>query len=201
MKYLQEGVGEITKEAFEAILGPHVKVVQPTATEGYVATVDALEVTQYDASTSSIVYLNVGPPSWLGVRRQNAGDLVIKDWKHEGGKHFCPVEIGGGKYDAGAGQVGPFTLSLVTTEPGYVCSFVVSGIGWKAGTNHQHANIYATLKYLEGPVEPPPVEPPPVEPSPEPPPEPLTEVKALILAAKAQLAEAQLSLDRALELL
>ena len=76
MKYLQEGAGEITKAEFEAILGPNIEVIQPTATEGYIATVEALEVTGYDTHTSCLVYLDVGPPSQLKVIRQNAGYLA-----------------------------------------------------------------------------------------------------------------------------
>ena len=193
MKYLHEGIGEITKEAFEAILGPNIKVVQPAATEGFIATIDALEVTSYDASTSSVLYLSVGPPAHLNVVRQNAGYLEINDWKFENGKHFCPVEIGGGKYDAGAGQVGPFTISLNIPN-----TFVVSGVGWKAGTNHQHPNIYATLRFVEPPVDPP-VDPPPIDPPPvDPPP---VEVKQLIIDAKLDLTKANLRLDEALRLL
>ena len=191
MRYLQEGAGEITKEEFEAILGPNIKVVQPTATEGYVATVEALEVTALDAHTSCLVYLDVGPPSSLNVIRQNAGYLEINDWKHEGGRHFCPVEIGGGAYDAGAGETGPFTVSLGKE----LSSFVVSGIGWKAGTNHQHPNLYVSLRYVEGP------EPPP-EPPPDPPPvTDIEKVKALIMQAQALWIRGDQKLNLALGIL
>ena len=193
---MQEGSGEISKATFEAILGPHVEVVQPTATQGYVATVEALEVTGFNTHTSCLVYLDVGPSAGFYVIRRNAGYLAISDWKFEQGKHFCPVEIGGGKYDAGAGETGAFTLSLNIDTPKDVDSFVVSGIGWKAGTNHQHPNIYATLRYLEGPVDPPPIDPPPVDPPPS-----NEEAKILILGAKVDLEAACAKLDEALELL
>ena len=190
MRYLQEGIGEITREEFEAILGPNVRVEQPPAgAAGYVATVEALEVTAYDAHTSCIVRLGVAPPQWLAVIRQNAGYMVIQDWKFEQGLHFCPVEIGGGKYDAGAGDTGPFTVSLGNTSVGGIASFVVRGVGWKAGTNHQHPNIHATIRYVE--------EPGPPEPPPEPPPDGLRE---LVLRARARLYRALADLDRALEL-
>ncbi|GAG05336.1 unnamed protein product, partial [marine sediment metagenome] len=134
-------------------------------------------------------------PEWLWVRRQNGGNLLINDWKFEGGQWFCPVGIAGGPYDAtDPNQKGPFTLSLASTNPDEnLETFILSGVGWDHNTNHRHPNAYVSLS--GGQPEPPP-EPP--EPPPEPPPD---EVKVLLLAAKADLVQAILKIDQALELL
>ena len=166
MKYLQEGIGEITKAEFEEILGPNI-VVGPSSG----ATVTALEASRAETHMSCIVYLDQEPPLWLRVLRENSGYLLIKDWKFENGRYFCPVEISGGPYDATDPlQAGAFTLSMFDVVASKVL-VTISGIGWDHNTNHRHPNIYVSLQD-EPPVEPP-IE-PPVEPPVEPPTEPPT---------------------------
>ncbi len=180
MKYYQEGAGQITQERFEAELGPNVVVEQSSG-----AIVTGLEVSRPETHMSCIVYLDQEPPPGLGVRRQNGGDLVIKDWKFEGGEWFCPVGIAGGPYDArDPAQKGPFTLSMVNTLT-EMETFVLSGVGWDHNENHQHPNVYVSLRA----VQPPPPPPPPPPPDPD-----INQVRAFILHAKALL-------DDALELL
>jgi len=194
MLYLQEGAGEISKAEFEAILGANITVGPSAEVAGYYATVDALEASREATHMSCIVNLDGAPPPWLGVLRENGGYLIIKDWKYENGRHFCPVGISGGPYDPqDPGQSGPFTLSLFNTNVGAKL-LTISGIGWNHRQNHQHPNLYVSLH--EGEPEPEPDPEPEPEPDPEPEPEPdvIAQVRALIVEARALL-------DEALELL
>ena len=75
MKYLQEGIGEISQAEFEEILGPNI-VVGPSSG----ATVTALEASRAETHMSCIVYLDQEPPLWLRVLRKDGGYLLINDW-------------------------------------------------------------------------------------------------------------------------
>lgn len=181
MRYLQEGGGEITKAEFEAILGPNITVGESVEVAGTYATVDALEASRENTHMSSIVYLDCAPPPWLGVLRENGGYLVIRDWKFEGGMHFCPVEISGGPYDPlDPKQKGPYRLSMFHTVH-KVKLLTISGVGWSHRVNHQHPNFKVSLH--EGQPEPDP------EPDPEPGPD-LDRVRELIEDARVLLDEA-----------
>lgn len=183
MRYLQEGVGEISWLEFEGMLGNRIEVIPAGGGTEFVARITALEVTPRESHTSCIVNLDREPPSWLKVARQNAGYLEIQDWKHEHGRWFCPVEISGGWYDPAHGK-GPFDIWLVARPgPEMLSSDRVSAIGWVQA--HQHANLYVSL--VEGGTPPEPLP----EPPPEPPPDPdLERVKELIRDAQVLLDEA-----------
>jgi hypothetical protein len=174
MKYLKQYDREISQTEFEEVMGKIPLIEPEIPVEAYP---EAVEMTPRDSITSCIIYLDQKPPEWLLVgRRWPDGVDTHGDWKYEpvmawdGEKYtqewryFMPVEITGGWYNPGAGEIGPFTFWLAA-KPGHTIGSVkVAGIGWKE--NHQHTNIYFTLGEPPDPPDPEPPDPEPPDPGP-----------------------------------